>query len=359
MFVLPRISFLSRTSPCRIAFVLRGGVGDILIGLNFIQNFSEFFSSRSETPFTIDLFVPRKRGLFETTRVLCWNQPFIRRVNPLGNFLSGYDLAVEIIRFPLILYARSKKIRSMIPLLGDWLDTVERFYQKHRTANWHGAPGYFLSVQTAFLYGRTRMTQADIDSMIEVKSLFRPSLTLNREEILSRFHLKGTPFLTIQRGVGAGDRNHSTRLWPKTHYEETIRLLRLKYPSLPLLQLGTALNEPLEGVTHDLRGKTSFEEMMILLNAAKCHLDCEAGLVHLRHFLGSGPSVVLFGPTSLDFFGYPENLNLRSDSCPGGCEWLTRDYVRNCPRGLENPPCMSEISVQEVMSAIERVMNRV
>ena len=51
-------------------------------------------------------------------------------------------------------------------------------------------------------------------------------------------------------------------------------------------------------------------------------------MVHARHFLGGGTSVVLFGPTDERFYGYPENVNLSRRFCPFACELIDDDWIQ-------------------------------
>lgn len=82
------------------------------------------------------------------------------------------------------------------------------------------------------------------------------------------------------------------------------------------------------------------------------HIDTEGGLVHLRHALGGGPSVVLFGPTSPQVYGYKENLNLRSDKCSVPCEWVVDDWLTRCPRRTDKHLCMCSLSPEYVAEQI-------
>ena len=99
----------------------------------------------------------------------------------------------------------------------------------------------------------------------------------------------------------------------------------------------------------DLRGRTTFAEVKALLRGAALHIGGEGLVPHLRHFLGGGPSVVLFGPTSARHYGYPENVNLHGSLCPEGCERLTASWQQRCVLG--HPVCRSleEISVPDIL----------
>lgn len=58
------------------------------------------------------------------------------------------------------------------------------------------------------------------------------------------------------------------------------------------------LNSLQQTYTFELTYLPLDEKLKVILKHAKLHIDSEGGLVHLRHAIKGGPSVVLFGPTS-------------------------------------------------------------
>ena len=77
-------------------------------------------------------------------------------------------------------------------------------------------------------------------------------------------------------------------------------------------------------------GRTSFNDLKILLKHSYLHIGPEGGMIHLRHALCKKRSCVLFGPTSQDFYGYPENINIEGPGCINHCEWLTDRWQEKC-----------------------------
>ena len=98
--------------------------------------------------------------------------------------------------------------------------------------------------------------------------------------------------------------------------------------------------------------KTSLPDLAGLLQNARLHIDCEGGLVHFRHALRGGKSIVIFGPTSPEFFGYSENINLRSSACPIPCEWLVKNWQDNCLRNSSKKSCMLNLHPEHVISEL-------
>jgi SAM-dependent methyltransferase len=84
-------------------------------------------------------------------------------------------------------------------------------------------------------------------------------------------------------------------------------------------------------------------------------VDGESGLVHLRRQLG-GKSVALFGPTPVEYFGYPENVNIVAEVC-GDCMWMTEDWYVNCLKGLDKPACLESIRAETVLRAVRESLD--
>ena len=58
----------------------------------------------------------------------------------------------------------------------------------------------------------------------------------------------------------------------------------------------------------------SLELVKYVLKGSLLHIDCDSGLVHLATQLGT-KCVVLFGQTSVWYFGYEQNINIVSKVC--------------------------------------------
>jgi SAM-dependent methyltransferase len=91
-----------------------------------------------------------------------------------------------------------------------------------------------------------------------------------------------------------------------------------------------------------------------LIKHGLCHIDTEGGLVHLANAVHSR-CVVLFGPTPVEFFGYPQNINLEPAGCKA-CWFVTRNWLIECPRHTSGPECMRGHSAASVAEAAHSII---
>ncbi len=166
---------------------------------------------------------------------------------------------------------------------------------------------------------------------------------------------KDAPFVTVQNGVDLDVMNWSyvtgqrpTKSLPALTWRQTVALLNQK--GFVTVQLGTLKEDLIEGVSLDLRGKTTFRQAAVILKSAHCQVGVEGGLVHLANAM-QAISVIMFGPTSVDLFGYPQNINLTAGDC-NSCWWSKRDWFIYCPRGLKEPECMNAFRAEKIVEAV-------
>jgi ADP-heptose:LPS heptosyltransferase len=131
------------------------------------------------------------------------------------------------------------------------------------------------------------------------------------------------------------------------------------YPDYKVVLVGEEYEKTDEITSQDidLSGQTNFEELKTLLFHSALHVDTEGGLVHLRHAIKGGKSVVLFGSTDEDFFGYSENINIRTKACPMSCEWMTINWAVDCINKKEPFVCMESITPEMVLKEIKNEWN--
>ncbi len=333
----------------RILFYLKGGVGDVVISSTFLKEFHKFIGGTHKFTLCTDQNSKITADIF---RQCPWVEQ-IYNSREIPDY-RGFDAVIAFCTVPRLIQ-RTPKSKQWTQL-EELLKIYESF--KVRTnrlcsldpANVPVIVMYFL------MNGHTRRSLPDIGHKLGMTDETRPVMVLdeNAFDVFQRTDLANRSYVTIQRGVDASNKsNKSTRMWPQAYYNELIRMIHDEFPSLAVVQLGRAIPESdFEGVDVDLRGRTSFEELKVLLKRSALHIDGECGMVHLTHALG-GRSAVFFGQTNVDFCGYPENINVKAkDACPLWCEWVTNDWQARCLRGFETPPCMEQLTPELFFDAI-------
>jgi ADP-heptose:LPS heptosyltransferase len=96
----------------------------------------------------------------------------------------------------------------------------------------------------------------------------------------------------------------------------------------------------------NLKNKLKFMESVSVLAGSCLHVDTESGLVHAAACLGVR-SVVMFGPTNVDWFGYSQNINVAPKQC-GNCWWASDSWMDICVMGHEPAICTSRSSISPV-----------
>jgi ADP-heptose:LPS heptosyltransferase len=176
----------------------------------------------------------------------------------------------------------------------------------------------------------------------------------NDEHIL-KILPKGKPIIAIQNGVDIDVLNwakatgqRATKLLPQETLVNTVKLLQKN--GYCLIQIGSINDDFIIGTDMDLRGQTTLRQAAVILRNAACLVGMEGGLVHLARAMKT-KSVVMFGPTSVDFFGYPHNTNLTAGTCEA-CFWAKKDWYIYCPRGLKEAECMTKHRPEDILAAL-------
>lgn len=112
----------------KIGFKLKGGLGDILIGANYLYKIRELIGYKN---ICIDVYAHRNLSL---VTALFPEQGFVNHIFLDGDIEDNngqYDLFVVLNRFPDVRYKNLKKIYLYAPDLIDFVQACEKFRLKH------------------------------------------------------------------------------------------------------------------------------------------------------------------------------------------------------------------------------------
>lgn len=145
------------------------------------------------------------------------------------------------------------------------------------------------------------------------------------------------------------------KMWPYEYFVKMVAMFKEKYSGINVVQVSGGRTTKIEGIHCFLQDK-EFELVAHILKNAIFHIDIEGGLVHIASQLGT-KCFVLFGPTSREYFGYDDNVNIIAGTCHNCCGLYRDLYI--CARGMDEPECMYSITPEYVMERICRYMDSI
>lgn len=329
-----RLEGIRDTGHPAIAVTVSGGLGDLIVIARLMRDLAT-----EVEPLTFDVFGPiPKLAQWVFSAVPGFANAFH---DTLGDMVgTAYDLHLRVnqtivIQHALTRWARTRQAPRLMAVMGI-IGRSRRYHDLDPYIQHHPRLDNGLARKAAYL-GHNRH---DFLHFLAGVQYGGDRLSVPSDGgVLARLGLRGRPFVTIHNGfdanfVIAGRR--ATKCYP--HFAEVAAGLRAARPDLLIVQIGTTTSEPISSVDLNLIGQTSLIEVAALLRATMLHLDNEGGLVHLAACYGRR-SLVVFGPTPSDYFGYPHNINIDPVHC-GGCWWIDQLWMGRCPRGLPEPECM-------------------
>lgn len=341
-----------------VGFLLRGGMGDMVVLANYVYKFREKYGYEN---LRIDVFI---HNSYNSAKVIMRDGYVVDHIYPeqgYENKFRDYDLFLNVSRYPDIKRRDLKKIATIMPELIEYVFLCERFRSENVRFFTHAGITDGQSAMLSIIKGKKRIHQPDVYGFLGVKEEYEYNIPIMEDELeyLDDMELKGRKFITINRGVDTNYTKNSIKLWPQFYYNTLVKMLKAKYPDIILVQLGASYDrcQTFEGIDMDLIGKTNLEQVKVLLKHSLVHIDGEGGMAHLRHALNGGKSVVMFGPTSSEFFGYCENENIVGNGCNTWCEWAVNNWQEGCLRGYGNAPCMCSIIPERVMRSVDKIIS--
>ncbi len=344
--------------PPQVAVLYSGGIGDVLQACAMIAALKHDLAPCNVTLLHGNRAAPavaRGNNSVEKIVVVAWSN--YKRLRSILSQIPLFDLVVDVrycIRYLVPPESRmpdfmaEQRILSAGVFVRPWLNYLDDFPFRN---NQFGRAAQRAGLRLMDLTGMSGALDLTQDSPLP----FVP----DAESLDVVLGLLPIPYVTIHNGV---DENHAlsaadppasgggyaaTKMLPLGTWE--IVVAKLKAAGFATAQVGLKQEELIPGVTHDLRGLTSLSEVALVIKYGNCHIDTEGGLVHLARAVNQR-SVVMFGPTPVEFFGYRQNVNLSPSSC-GDCWWIASDWLQRCTRGTLGPECMLEHRAEDIVAA--------
>ena len=333
------------------AFRIGGGFGDHLLAARYIRDLRskvgdfkyDIFSSRPAIAEWVFKKLPGFQSCYEERYSWSLSQGRYSVRIAVTDFVVCDEVAPTLDKF-------SPSVRSLLSVVKYMeayrheIRNLESFIQNHPFMS-----GFL--AQTAWTLGYKRHNFGHAMSGLEYSE--NPLPLEDDVEVREKFGLPSGPYITVADGYdysfhASRSSVKSTKSYP--HYEELIRALKVQIPNIFIVQIGKDVGTPMDGADVVLLNKTSMSELASVLRSSHLHIDNEGGLVHLANAVGTR-SCVIFGPTSADYFGYDENINVRPIFC-GNCYWVDDKWMSSCPRNFSEPRCLTEQPAANVANIV-------
>lgn len=161
-------------------------------------------------------------------------------------------------------------------------------------------------------------------------------------------------YITVNYGwdISINSTNAPAKVWPFEYLVSLVHIIKKNHTKINVVQIGVDDSFLIDGCKH-LVGY-DLEVIKYVLMNSKLHIDSEGGMVHLATQLGTR-CAVLFGPTPVRYYGYPQNMNIMEGTCANCC-WYVPDCV-SCYRKLDKPDCMYNMKPEYVYEHILDELN--
>lgn len=333
----------------KILVHIRGGIGDVCMARLFVVRLREKF------PTALIYFCYDHKDVVDMVFSDGYIDGFVKR----GYEPLEYDLVISgchALRFD---HADEARLKALAP---KWMPAFKRakaLQEKIKTIldNTPLLDGIWAKISVE--YGSTRVQNMGLTSGIPVWQNDRAPIALEAEKqakILKKFDLENTDYITIHDGTNNNTDLHgraATRCWSRAHWEQFGHLFKEKFPQLKIVQLGGNNSVPFDFADICLVGKTTVADLPYILEGSRLHIDGESGMVHLAN-LTSTRSIVMFGPSPLEYLAYKQNINLQAGPCKD-CMCIYADWMSRCPL-FETNRCMQSIFPQRVMAEVEKIL---
>lgn len=345
----------NNSSVPRIAFRIAGGYGDYLLFANWLFYFLEKLGSEKKQ---IHIFyhIGSARTIFnyEITDVEFHDM----RETPLVE--ENYHLVIDFCKVPQISYKNADILSvEKYPMFWRFVDECEKYEQANYFILKNRPLLDGMGSMKSVLKGVKRIQEGNLNGFLQITEEYKYPIKLDMDEqaYLHRLGITGK-YITIHRGWDATMKGEHVKAWSLESCGDLVKRIKMQFPKYQIVVVGASRKQAPDttGADVDLVERTSLEEMKVLLKNSFLHIDNEGGMVHLRHALHGGPSIVLFGPTSVELFGYSENINIRSEECDGWCEWISSEWQKTCVRSGGVSLCMKGISTDMVLDEVERFL---
>ena len=333
----------------KILVHVRGGIGDVCMTRPLIKRLRESF------PAALIYFCYDNRATADTVFPDGLTDGFV----PRGYDPKEYDLVIAGCHAFNFDYYDLPRLQYLVP---QWMTSFQKALSlQHKLQivinNTPHLDGLWAKISMA--YGSARVANTGLTTGFPITQNDRAPLKLDPQKLpqtLDKFGLSGKKYITIHDGTNTNTDLHgrqATRCWPRVHWERFGQLFKQKFPDILLVQLGAGNSAAFGFADICLVGKTAVPDLPYILQGALLHIDGESGMTHLAHLLQTR-SIVMFGPSPLEYLAYDGNINLRAGGCRN-CMCIYADWMSRCPL-FDTNRCLHAIKPEKVLEETEKLL---
>lgn len=340
-----KVSFKNNNQK-KIAFYPTGGLGDYIVSAKVLEEIQGYVPEVH-----IDVFVDKLqfgRAIYGNRDNVGLNEGILYEL-----VKRKYALALRVEHFVHVDCFKKGVVKSWSPellkrisyIVDNWRDLYVDIPQQC----WRER----IQFERCKVLGLDRWTELRMGYAFDVDSKYiqLPMLDEYKEKWNKRGYSPKS-YITINYGTDIMRPNQiQLKMWNKESLEQLVHLVCQNIPNIKVIQLGSRDAKRIRGCDDYILGE-SIELTKWILKDSLCHIDCEGGLVHLAHQVGT-KSIVIFGPTPIHMYAYKENYNLVFDGC-NNCMGLYEDWAYKCFSGKEGQ-CVNMISPLKVFELIHRI----
>lgn len=325
---------LERHNPAFIPVRLTGGIGDVIISVDAVKRLSQdhLIVVYTEHLEAFEYFYPDKILAFKDMPNYTWRID----LNQTSKFYFEEGFYKFLSGDHEKLFLKQRSLFKQDPMI-------------EKITN-HNEDKYFVNAMYSKEKGWDRTTL--------------PLRSLGYDDVIPFFSFpREVPsnYITIHDGYDTNASTlvsgRSTKQWDIDYWRTLVNALHTEHPDYEIIQLGSSTSRPIEGVDKCLINQTTLTQAFQILSRSMLHIDGDSGLVHAATRMNV-PCVVMFGPTPDYFYGYPQNMNLRSAVCKEPCFWTTKTWMDKCPKEYSEPVCMNYIQPSQVLATIDNLWKR-
>ena len=326
-----------------VGMFLAGGLGDCIIAKKFILA----FVAAAEKEISMDLYCDIYND--ECIHSFFSDCSFVKNIilgkNKYYVNYTNYDVSLQVLSFATM-DMLNDKLKYKDPV---FFETLKVFQDKIEA---YGLSGNSV-IEAGVHFERMPYRNENCYTFFSYNGLFNIKdqivsipLTSSAESDFRKIDLDPL-YITVNYGWGNnihGEYKAPNKVWPFEYYEKFVEIIHEKFPKLEIVQTGMKYSKKIKGIDRYVFGER-LEVLEYVLKNSLLHVDCESGLVHLATQLGT-KCLVVFGPTRIETFGYPQNINIASQKC-GGCRALLEDFSA-CLHVNNDRECMYSILPESI-----------